>query len=679
MRRPIPLLSLLLALLALAPSAAAATRTFRPTRSANGARLTFDLRGLRPQSVRGARLQAGGHRRRVDVRRVRAAARLGHLRLRTPRWTRRAHLATASATKLLVTTSTCASAGTGYGRLVLGTAGVRAYYRLGERSGTTTCELVAGRNGTFGGTVTLGQTGAVAADPDTSVGLAGAGWVRVPSSSALSSASALTVEAWMRPASLSSSQTLARKDGEYLIRADGNRVVFRLWTGAGVVELSSAPVLVTGRFQHIAGVFGGGAMRIHVDGRRVATRTVSGRVNATGNPLYIGASLGSYDFGQTRLDEVAFYGAALSDTAIAQHYLAAGATEPAPAPAPTPTPTPSPSPAPAPTPGSDASCGPFAAGNWPGACWRPYAATSPFNQPLPAAPRLAADSAAVVARLLSFGPMDHLVAGTADTVDDFSHPTYYSQPADPVFTLHCYEASWGRCAIEGMQIRVPDAARPAAGGDGHLTVVDQTGGWEYDLYKVRSKPAGGGPLEFRWGGRTRLDGDGLGSAGTAANFGNLAGIIRAPELAAGHIDHALFMVGLCDAGRWVYPAGKNGRSCAALGLPTADAPPMGVRLQLAMTPEQIQALPVPAWKKTILRAMAEYGLIMGDTGGGAWGIQAESGSTYTSFGTPDRLVDFAAANGWTPYNGRYVANLRADVDWARYLRVIAPCVSARTC
>jgi hypothetical protein len=674
MRRGLPSLVLLLALLALAPSAAAATRSFRPTGTAQ-ARLTFDLRTLRPESVRNARLQTGGHRRRVDVRRVRAAARVGRLRLRTPRWRQGAHLASASATKLVVTTSACASAGTSYGRLVLGTAGVRAYYRLGDRSGATACELVAGRNGTFGGTVYLGQPGAVAADSDTSVALAGEGWVRVPSSSALSAASALTLEAWMRPASLNPSQTLVRKDGEYLLRADGNRLVFRLWTSVGVVELASPSVLVTGRFHHVVGVFGGGAMRIYVDGRQAAVRAVSGRVATTGNALYIGASLGSYDFGQSRLDEVAVYGTALSSTAIAQHYAAAGASEPAGTPAPTPTPTPTPMPE------GDASCGygSFAAGNWPGACWRPYAATSPFNQPLPPAPRLAPDSAAVVARLLSFGPMDNLVAGNADTADDYSHPTYYSQPADPVFTLHCYETSWGRCAIEGMQIRIPDAARPAAGGDGHLTVVDQAGGWEYDLYKVRSKPSGGGTLEFRWGGRTRIDGDGLGSAGTAANFGNLAGIIRAPELAAGHIDHALFMVGLCDAGRWVYPAGKAGRSCAALGLPTADAPPMGVRLQLAMTPEQIQALPVPAWKKTVLRAMAEYGLIMGDTGGGAWGIQAESGSTYTSFGTRDRLEDFAAANGWTPYNGRYVANLRADVDWARYLRVIDPCVSARTC
>jgi hypothetical protein len=680
MRSALACVALVTCLLAVAPSAPAATRVFHPTHVVSGGRLSFDLRALRPEAIRTARLAAGGHRRAVSIRRVRAGARRGHLRLRAPRWAgrpaRTARAATAAT--LLVTTVACGSAGSGYGQLVLGTPGLRAYYRLGERSGTTACELVAGRNGTLAGSVALGQAGALAGDPDTSAGLAGGGSVRVPPSSALSSARGLSVEAWVRPAAVTGSQTVMRKDGEYLLRADGSRVAFRLWSSKGIVELLSPAVLAAGAFQHVACVFDGAAMRIYVNGRQVAVRTVSGLVRTTDNPLYLGASLGSYDFMRGGLDEVAVYGSALASSAIASHYQAAAAAEPAPEP------TPAPAPAPAPAPGSgvsDVSCGlgSFAAGHWPDGCWRPYGATSPFNQPLPAAPRIAADSPQVVARLLSFGPIDHLVAGEADTPGDYWHPTYYSQATDPVFTLHCYESSWGRCDIEGMQIRVPDAARPAAGGDAHLTVVDQAGGWEYDLYKVRSKPAGGGTLEFRWGGRTRIDGDGLGSAATAANFGNLAGIIRAPELAAGHIDHALFMVARCDAGRFVYPAGKSGRSCAALGLPTDDAPPMGARLQLAMTPAQIDALPLPTWKKTTLHAMAEYGLIMGDTGGGAWGIQAESGSTYTSFGTPDPLVGFAMANLWNPYYGMYVGDLRAGVDWARYLRVVDPCVSLRTC
>ena len=203
--------------------------------------------------------------------------------------------------------------------------------------------------------------------------------------------------------------------------------------------------------------------------------------------------------------------------------------------------------------------GTFGPGNWPGGCWRPYSATSPFNQMIPANPRLDPRSPQIVSRLLGFGSVQHLLAGQADTPDDYSHPTYYSQLLDPLYTLHCYEASWGTCAIEGERVNVPNAARPAGGGDAHLTVVNQITGREYDLYKVRSKPAGGGTLEFRWGGSTSINGTGLGSAATASQVGNLAGIIRAQELEAGEINHAIFIVAKCDSGVYIHPAGQAGR------------------------------------------------------------------------------------------------------------------------
>ena len=76
--------------------------------------------------------------------------------------------------------------------------------------------------------------------------------------------------------------------------------------------------------------------------------------------------------------------------------------------------------------------------------------------------------------------------------------------------------------------------------------------------------------------------------------------------------------------------------------------------------------------------MARYGMFVGDTGGSSWGLQLESGTTYTSFGYPDPLVAFARRAGIPRYQGRYVLSLRDVVNW-RNLRVIAPCVSARRC
>ncbi len=321
---------------------------------------------------------------------------------------------------------------------------------------------------------------------------------------------------------------------------------------------------------------------------------------------------------------------------------------------------------------------------WPGpssppACWRPYAETSPFNQEIPADARVAANSAEVVERLLGFGPLQHLTAGDAGTANDYGRPTYFNHPSDPVFTVHCSEP--GRvCPVEGLQVRIPDVARVPGGTDGHLSVVDQASGWEYDFWRVQSKPPGGGELVVAWGGETRIDGDGLGSYAVAARFGTLAGTLRAEELLAGQINHALAISVRCDSGTFVYPANDTSTPCAEEGLPNTDAPALGTRFQLAMTPAQIDALAVPAYRKTVLLAMARYGMYVADTGG-SWGIVKESALVTTSYGLEDRWVSLAQSVGapyWAP-DHRYAIHLREGVDWARYLRVIDPCVTRRTC
>jgi hypothetical protein len=266
-------------------------------------------------------------------------------------------------------------------------------------------------------------------------------------------------------------------------------------------------------------------------------------------------------------------------------------------------------------------------------------------------------------------------AGLADTPNDYDHPVYYSQPSDPIYTLHCTEA-WGRCEIEGMAVHIPAAARAAGGTDAHMAVIDQSSGWEYDFWQVQQKPANGGTLSLSWGGRTRIDGSGLDSAATAADFGGAAGIIRPQELSAGHIDHALFMVVKCTNGTFVAPADHNGRSCSSIGLPNAGAPAMGQHFYLDLTDAQIGALALPGWKATILKAMAHYGLYVGDTGGGC--LKIESSSSHTSFGQADPWTQFAKGAGIAPWHDsstgkdNYSFDLSGAVDWAAHLKVISP-------
>jgi hypothetical protein len=324
----------------------------------------------------------------------------------------------------------------------------------------------------------------------------------------------------------------------------------------------------------------------------------------------------------------------------------------------------------------------FGLDHWPPASWRPYSPRSPFNRRIPPGTKPVPNSAALIDATLAYGPPGHLTAGVAQTPNDWGHPTFYASGSDPVFTLRT-TAGYGANALNGMRIRVPDAARPAGGGDAHMTIV-QPDGWEYDLWQVQSKPAGGGILAFSWGGRLRIDGDGLRHGGTASRFGNLAGVIRAPELAAGRIDHALFIVLRCtgsstafgygarqherDEGAYVYPATSGDASCRS----GVQAPPMGARLRLAMSGAQIDALHLPIWKTAILKALARYGGFVGDTGGDGIGMMFESSTTYTSLGRPDPLVAIAKANGLRSYQGSYAFDIGSGIDWHRYLQVLPP-------
>lgn len=323
---------------------------------------------------------------------------------------------------------------------------------------------------------------------------------------------------------------------------------------------------------------------------------------------------------------------------------------------------------------------------WPSATWRPYAASSPFNTGV-AGGAVVAQSSSIVSRVLQWGQPGNVALGVAETSEDFMHPVYYAQPGDPEYTLQATE-SWGSNPINGIKIPIPAGARPAGGSDGHMAVITPEG-WEYDFWRVSSIPAGGGTMTFAWGGRLRIDGSGLGGEATAADFGLLAGVIRPQELEAGEINHALFIILKCTSsnvefgygtkeaspgdsgGSYVYPAGKGGSRCPS-GESSTNVPPMGTRFMLAMSSEQIEALSVPTWKKTILRALATYGGYVGDTGGPGFGLQFESGSSYTSQGLPDPWVTFGKKHDLPMWEGHYIMHLAEGVNWQQYLRVVAP-------
>jgi hypothetical protein len=391
------------------------------------------------------------------------------------------------------------------------------------------------------------------------------------------------------------------------------------------------------------------------------------------------------------------------------------------------------------------ACGnpPFKAGNWPPACYLQFGSTSVFSTPLPtdravlqrhSQPALTGPATTKPQNL----GVDTAGAGPGE-------PVFYSQPTDPEFTLNCVndDPSINRpdhiCPIDAVilpgKLKVPAGAMPETNRsiviglprdhDSHMIVIDQAGGWEYDLWQVQSTssfqaiaPDGtvtkglspqGGKIDFSWGGRIRLNGDGttvhrpLGDPvddSNAAHWAESAARVRIEELNAGSINHALWLTIPCTStAQSVFPADPVGKARPCGGGVTTELGehPLGSRFYLDMAPADVDALQIPAWKKTILRALATHGGFVGDTGGTGWlfAVETEQGSMYSGLTNPngqpyaDPWWQFAQTNQWEPYQppanapaqlvGKLYAAGNDHFDYATQIwpkiRILDPCIT----
>ena len=328
--------------------------------------------------------------------------------------------------------------------------------------------------------------------------------------------------------------------------------------------------------------------------------------------------------------------------------------------------------------------GMFGAAAMPGACWRPFGDGSLINTPLPPNPRLVSNSEAMVARMLSFGAMKPIWPNPQPSLD-YQHPYFFSKSSDPLYTVNSSRPG----SPDGVRVRIPSYARPAGAEDSHLAVFDQKSGYEYSFFAFpKSRPAGGGTISAALVQRAKISGNGGGDAeirgySTAAGLGNMAGVVRQPELAAGRIDHAIFLVTGQTNGKQVYPSRSYGQTCAL-----SDCPPTGQWLMLDMSDAQIAALPVADWQKTIFRALATYGGWIGDQGGAtALWMHAEGPTTWRGenpwlawaeqqSAKPNSNIDTYQADGQRRYR---LDVWDAPIDWKTKLKAVAPCVIQRTC
>jgi hypothetical protein len=156
-------------------------------------------------------------------------------------------------------------------------------------------------------------------------------YLRVPNHSSLNPTGALSLAIWINPTSWNAGRRhLFQKgalDNQFRVWSESNALWFN------VAGLNPASIYMdlpaNGAWHHVAAVHDGVNLRFYLDGTQVKTAPVTGISQVTTDDLFIGtesSSSASGDFFNGLIDEVLFYGRALTSAEVAQ--LAAGGPAP---------------------------------------------------------------------------------------------------------------------------------------------------------------------------------------------------------------------------------------------------------------------------------------------------------------------------------------------------------------
>jgi hypothetical protein len=339
------------------------------------------------------------------------------------------------------------------------------------------------------------------------------------------------------------------------------------------------------------------------------------------------------------------------------------------------------------------------------ASFAPYGSKAVWNRPMTnrSTPRLLPNSAAMIAQAEADNDGRAVWLTGWGAGWDEGHPVYVAKESDPLVTVQCTTY----CdAAHPSRIHIPANARPGDGGDAHITVI-QPDGSEFDTWATKQPTRDwqtGDTISSRtavtcgnfYSGMGFLNREGAATVGGACLAG---GLIRAAELEAGAINHALFTTVDCATrSYYVYPAQQPFDSrCTG---PGPDLP-NGAHLWLDVDDARVNALAVTSWEKTILRALHHYGAYVLDSGSGsdrAHGVFSpwfEDDAQFAALGVPDPMVAFARRAGWNriaipPHDGRFRSAYRYSFTdswkplesiggWRAHVHVVDPCYARGNC
>ena len=197
-------------------------------------------------------------------------------------------------------------------------AGPVAAYGFDEGAGTNTADVSGhGLSGTlrsatwttggyFGSAITFNGTNT---------------WVTVADHALLDLTTGMTLEAWVKPSTLSGWRTVLMKekagDMVYGMYTHDNAPRPAAYVSApGHLSAAGASAIPLNAWTHLATTYDGTTLRLHVNGVQAGTRTVSRALAATTGVLRIGGNLAWGEYFSGVIDEVRVYARALTATEI---------------------------------------------------------------------------------------------------------------------------------------------------------------------------------------------------------------------------------------------------------------------------------------------------------------------------------------------------------------------------